>query len=68
MRRISIRLIAAAILIGTIADRLELIRVAEADGRLRRMASIEYPFSVLDRLSQFLGIVGFALLIRRGSA
>jgi len=46
----------------------ELIRVAEADGRLRRMASTEYPFSVLDRFSQILGIAGFALLVRRRSA
>ena len=43
----------------------ELIRLAEADGRLRKMASIEYPVSVLDRLSQILGIAGIALLIAR---
>ena len=41
----------------------ELVRVAEADGRLRTMASTEYPMSLLDRLSQVLGIAGFALLI-----
>jgi hypothetical protein len=41
----------------------ELVRVAEADGRLRKMASAEYPMSVLDRLSQVLGIAGFALLV-----
>jgi hypothetical protein len=27
------------------------------------MASAEYPMSVLDRLSQVLGIAGFALLV-----
>lgn len=46
-----------------------LIRIAEADGRLREMASIDYPFSVLDRLSQMLGIAGLALIVapsRRG--
>jgi hypothetical protein len=41
----------------------ELVRIAEADGRLRRMASTDYPMSVLDRLSQILGIVGFALVV-----
>ena len=41
----------------------ELVRVAEADGRLRRMASTDYPMSLLDRLSQILGIAGFALLV-----
>lgn len=44
-----------------------LIRLAEADGRLRQMASIEYPVSVLDRLSQVLGIAGLTLLIARRS-
>jgi hypothetical protein len=41
----------------------ELIRIAEADGRLRTMASTDYPMSLLDRLSQILGIAGFALLV-----
>ena len=41
----------------------ELIRLAEADGRLRQMASIDYPVSALDRLSQVLGILGIALII-----
>jgi len=41
----------------------QLIQIAEADGRLREMASTEYPVSVLDRISQILGIVGFALVI-----
>ena len=41
----------------------ELVRVAEADGRLRTMASTDYPMSLLDRLSQILGIAGFALLL-----
>ena len=41
----------------------ELIRIADADGRLREMASTAYPVSLLDRLGQVLGIVGFALLI-----
>jgi hypothetical protein len=41
----------------------ELVRIAEADGRLRVMASPDYPMSLLDRLSQILGIAGFALLI-----
>jgi len=41
----------------------ELVRVAEADGRLRTMASTEYPMPMLDRLSQILGIAGFALLV-----
>jgi predicted metal-dependent phosphoesterase TrpH len=50
----------------------ELIRIAEADGRLRRMASTDYPMSLLDRLSQILGIAGFAPLVitsprRRGT-
>jgi hypothetical protein len=40
-----------------------LVRIAEADGRLRRMASTDYPMSLFDRLSQILGIAGFALLI-----
>lgn len=44
----------------------ELIRIAEADGRLREMASTDYPVSVLDRLSQLLGIVGIALLVAGG--
>jgi len=43
----------------------ELIRIAEADGRLRQMANIDYPVSVLDRLSQILGIGGFAMLVAR---
>jgi PHP-associated len=43
----------------------ELIRIAETDGRLRKMASTEYPMSVLDRLSQILGIAGIALLVHR---
>jgi PHP domain-containing protein len=41
----------------------ELVRIAEADGHLRRMASTDYPMSMLDRLSQILGIAGFALLV-----
>jgi predicted metal-dependent phosphoesterase TrpH len=41
----------------------ELVRVADADGRLRTMASTEYPMSALDRLSQILGIGGFAFLV-----
>ena len=41
----------------------ELIRVAEADGRLRRAASPEYPASPLDRTSQLLGIVGLAIVM-----
>ena len=41
----------------------DLIRLAEADGRLRQMASIDYPVSALDRLSQVLGILGIALII-----
>jgi predicted metal-dependent phosphoesterase TrpH len=45
----------------------DLVRVAEADGRLRKMASTEYPVSVLDRLSQILGIAGLALVVRRSS-
>ena len=44
----------------------ELIRIAEADGRLRRMASTDYPASRLDRLSQVLGIAGLALVVARG--
>ena len=40
-----------------------LVRIAEADGRLRRMARTDYPMSLFDRLSQILGIAGFALLI-----
>ena len=43
----------------------ELIRLAEADGRLRRMASIDYPVGILGRLSQILGIAGVALLVVR---
>ena len=43
----------------------ELIRIAEADGRLRQMANTDYPVSVLDRLSQILGIGGFAMLVAR---
>ena len=47
----------------------ELITVAEADGRLRKAASTEYPVSLLDRISQVLGIAGFAIvIIRRASA
>jgi hypothetical protein len=42
----------------------EMVQLAEADGRLRQRASTDYPMSVLDRLSQILGIVGFALLVR----
>ena len=45
----------------------DLVRIAEADGRLRRMAGTEYPMSVLDRLSQLLGIVGLTMLIRRNT-
>ena len=41
----------------------ELMRIAESDGRLRKMASIDYPVSVLDRLSQVLGIAGIALMV-----
>ena len=41
----------------------QLVRIAEADGRLRKMASTDHPMSLLDRLSQILGIAGFALLI-----
>jgi hypothetical protein len=41
----------------------EMIRIAEADGRLRKMASADYPMSLLDRLSQIFGIAGFALLL-----
>ena len=43
----------------------DLIRIAEADGRLRRAASTEYPVSALDRVSQILGIVGLAVIVRR---
>ena len=43
-----------------------LIRIAEADGRLRRAASTEYPVSALDRVSQILGIVGLAMVVNRG--
>ena len=46
----------------------ELIRMAEEDGRLRKMASTEYPMSLLARLSQILGIVGIAALIRGWSS
>ena len=45
----------------------ELVRIAEADGRLRQMASTEYPVSMLDRLSQLLGIAGIALAVCRSS-
>jgi hypothetical protein len=44
-----------------------LVQIAEADGRLRRMASTDYPTSVLDRISQILGIAGFALVVFRSS-
>ena len=43
----------------------DLIRIAEADGRLRKAASTEYPVSALDRVSQILGIVGLAVIVRR---
>jgi hypothetical protein len=43
----------------------DLIRIAEADGRLRKAASTEYPASRLDRVSQILGIIGLALVVRR---
>ena len=33
-------------------------------GACGQRASTDYPMSVLDRLSQILGIVGFALLVR----
>ena len=46
----------------------ELIKVAEADGRLRKAASTEYPVSLLDRISQVLGIAGFAIVIVRRRA
>ena len=46
----------------------ELIRIAEADGRLRRLASTEYPVSALGRISQMLGIAGLALIVLRSSA
>ena len=46
----------------------ELVKVAEADGRLRKAASTEYPVSVLDRISQILGIAGFEIVIGRRSA
>ena len=42
-----------------------LIRIAEADGRLRKAASTEYPVSALDRVSQILGIVGLAMVVNR---
>lgn len=42
----------------------EMVQLAETDGRLRQRASTDYPMSVLDRLSQILGIVGFALVVR----
>ena len=45
----------------------ELVTIAEADGRLKKIASTEYPMSVLDRLSQILGIGGFAIVVRRSS-
>jgi hypothetical protein len=45
----------------------DLIRIAEADGRLREMANTEYPVSVLDRISQILGILGFAVVVLRSS-
>jgi hypothetical protein len=41
----------------------DLIRLAEGDGRLRAIASVPYPVSWLDRLSQLLGIAGLALLV-----
>ena len=41
----------------------ELVRIAEADGRLRRTARTDYPVSLLDRISQILGIVGIAFLV-----
>jgi predicted metal-dependent phosphoesterase TrpH len=43
----------------------ELVKIAEADGRLRKVASTDYPMSLLDRVSQVLGIAGFTLCIRR---
>jgi len=43
----------------------DLIRIAEADGWLRQAASTEYPVSALARVSQILGIVGLALIVRR---
>ena len=43
----------------------DLIRIAEADGRLRKAASTEYPLSALDRVSQILGIIGLALVVQR---
>ena len=41
----------------------ELIRIAEADGRLRELAKPRYPPGWGGRVSQVLGIGGFALLI-----
>jgi len=45
-----------------------LIRIAEADGRLRKAASTEYPVSALDRVSQILGIIGLAFVVRRATS
>jgi predicted metal-dependent phosphoesterase TrpH len=44
-----------------------LIRIAEADGRLRKAANTEYPVSALDRVSQILGIIGLAFVVRRAT-
>ena len=41
----------------------DLIQFAEADGRLRAMAGTDAP-TWLDRVSQVLGIVGFAVLLK----
>jgi predicted metal-dependent phosphoesterase TrpH len=41
----------------------DLIRLAAADGRLPAAARVEYPASLLDRVSQLLGLAGLALLI-----
>jgi hypothetical protein len=40
-----------------------LIRIAEADGRLRELAKPSYPVGTAGRLSQLLGISGLAFLI-----
>ena len=40
-----------------------LMRIAEADGRLPAEARTDYPLSLLDRLSQILGIAGLAGLV-----
>ena len=45
-----------------------LIRIAEADGRLRKAASTEYPVSALNRVSQILGIIGLAFVVRRATS